>query len=345
MPIAPGTFPNPSATPGLAGVVAPGFLALQDDKGVYSLTHGVDLSDNNSPDYDKLKSCGTNFAIIKLYPTNIKFNQAQIAALTQRQIVVVPYYYLAMPASYKYFPEKFSTDEALEGIITNTTAIGQADARAFLQSYTTLFGGTTGVNIAGLTGLVIALDVEEAIQTSTPAAVKARAGYPALQESAISADELDRYGQAYSAMVVSWVTTIQAAHPDATILFYTNPDLYTTYLTAARPADFAVINGMPVWLAEYTEHGGDITDASNSTREGAQRLCLSASAGNKCVVHQYTGRGAFGGTRAGAYIDLDRFFVVDRIPVASGVQFVRKIVYVGGQTATPAPAPASTTPP
>jgi hypothetical protein len=351
MPLAPASLPNPSAKPGLAGVVAPGFLGLQDTGGVYQLAHGVDLSDHNSPDYDKLKTCGADFAIIKLYPSNTKFNIAQINALSQRQIAVVPYYYLSMPASYKYFPEKFSSDEALEAIVADTTAIGQADAQAFLATYTALFDDKGSVNIAGLSGIVIALDVEEAFQTSTAAAVKARTGYPALSESAISADEIDRYGQAYSAMVVSWVKTIQAAEPEATILFYTYPSLYSTYLVAARPADFAVINGMPVWLAEYTIHGGDIEDAPAATREGAQQLCGSASAGNKCIIHQYTGRGAFGGTSATAYIDLNRFFPVNKVPVASGVQYVRKIVYVGGQPAAPAAAatstsaPASTTPP
>jgi hypothetical protein len=343
--LAPGSFPNPSATPGLAGVVAPGFLGLKDEKGIYQVAHGVDLSDNNSPDYDKIKTCGADFAIIKLYPNNTKFNLAQIKALSQRQIAVVPYYYLSMPGTYKYFPEKFSSDEALESIVTDTTAIGRADAQAFLKSYTTLFGDKGSVTIAGLSGNIIALDVEEAFQTTTAAAAKARTGYPALNESAISPDAFDRYGQAYSAMVVSWVKTIQAAQPNTTILFYTYPAMYMTYLIAARPADFAVINGMPVWLAEYTVHGGDIDDASTATREGAQQLCGSASAGNKCIIHQYTGRGAFGGASAKAYIDLNRFFPVNQVAVASGVQYVRKVAYVGAQPAPAAPGTAPTPPP
>lgn len=329
MQAAPGDFLKPKAAAGVAGVFASSFFELHDETGrVLNLSHGVDLSDHNRPDYDKLKACGATFAIIKLYPDNPRFNTAQIKALDRRQIAVIPYYYLEMPGPYKYFPEKFLSDEPLERIIADTTATGQADAQTFLNTYDQLFGADRSSSVAGLSGMVIALDVEEAIQTDTPAAKKARKGYPAPPKDP---EAYYRYGQAYTAMVASWVKTILAARPDATILFYTYPDMYMTYLSAARPEDLLVIHGLPVWLAEYTDHGGDLKDTLNTYNlKGAQRLCLSSTAGNKCVVHQYTGRGSF----AGSYVDLNRFFPVVKVRDGAGWQFVRKVEYV-----QPAPAP------
>jgi len=343
--VAPGQFPNPRGG-GDVGIVATTFLDLKGPQGVYKVAHGVDLSDNNRPNYDQLKFCGTDFAIIKLYPTRPGFNEDQIRELNQRNIEIVPYYYLEMPGKYKHFPELFDSDADLDQYIAEAQAVGQADATAFLQTYHRLFGANHAVNIGGLGGDVLALDVEEAFDTSSLAATKARGGYPPLGASSITLDEYDRYGQTYSAMVASWVKTVQAGLPGVTILFYTYPSMYMTYLLPARLADYNVFHGLPIWLAEPTRHGGDLTDADAAVTKGARQLCFSTSGGNKCVIHQYTARGVFGVVQPSAktltqHVDLNRFFSVDQIVDGVNRQYVRKVDYV----TAPEPAPAKVTPP
>ena len=123
---------------------------------------------------------------------------------------------------------------------------------------------------------------------------------------------------------------MKQSFPDAIIIFYTFPDIYTSYLQFARPDDNTVIHGLPVWLARTR---GDGSDFDLDTNKNLQRICLSSAGGNRCILHQYSHRALFGIDSAKQsknkiqppyHIDVDRLFHVRSVMDQTGVQFVRE---------------------
>ncbi|WP_081087742.1 hypothetical protein [Burkholderia stagnalis] len=315
---APGKFLNPPPWGNDQGPLIPGFLVLPTGATGYSTVHGIDLSHHNFAyvSYDELKRCGASFAIVKM---DERFRSAA-NELHERGITVIPYYYLSTIQNsnfdYKRHPEIFSTRsgeslsmDELTRLMEDGRSMGKTKAAEFVGAYRQhLDADHQRLRIAGMDGQIVALDVEEAF-TVPSTAIQRRA-----------------YGRFYAAMLAGWVLELRKSYPDIVLLFYTFPDMYDSYLVYALPEDHKIIHGMPVWIANTRPDGGDV-DLSRKTIE---RLCKSASAGNRCIVHQYTHRGMFGVRTINAtkkhppdHVDVDRFFQVETVSDATGKQYVR----------------------
>ncbi|WP_419790223.1 hypothetical protein [Sinorhizobium medicae] len=313
---APGDFLNTPKVWGTtdSGPILDGFLELRNETGLHKIEHGVDLSHHNDQIvYDELKRCGASFAIVKM---DKRFDSHK-TELSKHGMRVIPYHYLSVVGSggldYKRHPSAFTlaaTSEATRngGLLGVAEQMGRSKAARFITLYHAALTEDERVSeLSGLQGKIIVLDVEEHFTV------------PSSQKQRIS------FGRFYAAMLASWVNTVKNAHPDAKIVFYTFPDIYTSYLQFAHPQDHAIIHGMPVWLARTR---GDASDFDLKTSKQLQRICLSASGGNKCILHQYSHRAIFGVRKVPRrnpplHIDVNRLFAVKEISDTLGNQYVR----------------------
>ena len=314
---APGAFRNQPRVWGTtdSGPIIDGFLDLRRDNGLAEIEHGVDLSHHNTGVlYEQLRSCGATFAIVKM---DRRF-AAHRRALEAQSIQVIPYFYLSVVGpdgtNYRNVPSRFSNGQAelsreqVEALLTTARAIGAAKARQFLVDYGGHYPTARPLSLAGISGLFIALDVEETFGTRPSTPLQRR-----------------YFGRFYAAMLTSWVTAVRREFADAVIIFYTFPAVYTDYLQYAYPSDNAVIHGMPVWLARTR---GDGSDFNLSSDRNLQRICLSSSGGNRCILHQYSHRATFGFPPSSAavppHIDVNRLFMVRQVVDTAGTQYVRR---------------------
>ncbi len=256
------------------------------------------------------------FAILKMDSAFI----AHRDKLAPLGIDVIPYSYLSVVDSkghdYKKSPGQFSNadntelhDFQLSDLMAIGRAMGSAKAKAFVANYNALIpSAQSNINIAGLSGQFVAIDVEETFNRPSNA----------IQRKA--------YGRFYAAMLSSWIEETKKDLPNVVVLFYTFPDVYTSYLQFAFPAENAVIHGMPIWLARTRADGSDFDLTSD---KNLQRICLSSSGGNRCILHQYSHRATFPVSQSPKvnpprHIDVDRLFFVKTVQDQQGTQIVRK---------------------
>ncbi len=318
-PTAPGAFLNSPATwNGTdSGPILDAFPDLKIGQNLASIVHGVDLSVNNDRVlYTDVKRCGGDFAILKMDRAFI----AHRDKLSPLGINVIPYSYLSVVDSqrhdYKKNPSQFSnagstelSDSQLNDLLAIGRAMGAAKSKACVSNYSALISlAPSNISLAGLNGQFVAVDVEETF--SVPAS--------SIQRKA--------YGRFYAAMLSAWIQETKKSLPNVIVLFYTFPDVYTSYLQFAFPAENAVIHGMPIWLARTR---GDGSDFDLTTDKNLQRICLSSSGGNRCILHQYSHRATFPvsqvpKTNPPRHIDVDRLFFVKTVQEQQGAQIVRK---------------------
>lgn len=314
-PIAPGIFRNTPPQWGMdSGPIISGFLDLHDAQGAVAVKHGVDLSHHNTNvPYDRIKSCGATFAIIKVDDAFA----AHRNSLVSRGIPIIPYFYLSVGTARTgdlkdqkslFGDQQDPSPEAMKQIFRAAEQMAREKAAAFVPNYFNRVPPADRViGIAGLHGQLIVVDVEETLRGRTTGAQR------------------KNFGRFYGRMLSTWIAEVQTRIPNAVFVFYTFPAVYTDYLQFALPSDHAAIHGMPVWLARTRGDGSDL-DLTES--KGLQRLCLSASGGNRCILHQYSHRAVFGDGPAPsrgypAHIDVDRLFDVMLVPDDTSVQFVR----------------------
>lgn len=312
--VAPGHYANPPAWGPKktdSGAVTYGFIDLKNSSGLYSVQHGTDLSSYNTIDYDQIAHCGGTYAFIKIpQDVNDLSYVHHFQELNRRSIVTIPYFYLGISSRLKATPALFSKTDtnAYQALLNNGRAAGAAAAQAFESRYGALFNGAPPITtIAGFSGQLIALDVEE--RFTAPA----------------SAAQQRVFGAYYAAMLGAWVLEIKKKYPRFVPLLYTTPSVYGDELSYAEPADNKIIFGLPIWLAGPRPDAGD---AAFDKQKAVYRLCFSTAAGNRCIVHQYTNRGAFAAigrpfNAQPPHIDLDRFFKTRKIQSADGVAYVR----------------------
>lgn len=302
------------------GVITDGFLDLERKESTYDVAHGVDLSHHNkSVGYEELVKCGANFAIIK---ADYYFNTHSNSFL-KHNISVIPYYYLDVVSQtgidYRNNPQKFSTpqgselsSDALKTLAQEGRALGKNKAESFLEKYREKAESLNPVSVAGLSGRIVAIDVEEYIRSKN-----------------VKKHEYRDYGRFYASMLAGWVSKVKEAYPDMLVLLYTFPDMYVSYLQYALPEDNEIIQGLPIWLAHLSRYGDDI----NFKNKGLERLCNSTAGGNRCIVQQYTHRGVFGVIQPKhkpfppIHIDIDRMFYVNVVETNAGKQYVRRDVH------------------
>jgi hypothetical protein len=317
--IAPGQFLNSPTSWNKtdSGPILDGFLDLNIDGAPVPIVHGVDLSKyNNLILYSVAKACGGDFAIVQM---DTGFS-AHLEQLRKVSLKVIPYGYLSVVDAsghdYKKYPAQFADldQAAMDALKTKARAIGEAKADDFIFQYEKQVPDEIrAVDIAGLQGRFVVVDVEE---------VFAPGSYPETQRA--------NYGRFYGSLLAGWVARVQQKLPDVIIIFYTFPDVYASYLQYADPAENAVIHGMPIWLASTGADGGDFDLTCKNVRcKNLQRLCLSTSGGNRCIIHQYSHRATFPVGQVPKinpprHIDVDRLFYVKQVKDQAGIQFVRQ---------------------
>jgi hypothetical protein len=301
-----------------SGPIIKGFLDLRNPSGgILDIQHGVDLSHHNKQvNYSELSRCGADFAIIKM--DNHFINHFQ--QLNLHGIPVVPYHYLSVAANnrldYKKRPEIFSapngtalSESALRNLLNIAEVMGREKAKFFVAEYLARMPEQNRTfSLAGLNGQIVAVDVEEYFNGKSTL----------VQRQA--------FGRFYAAMLASWIREVRSRLFDIKIIFYTFPDIYTSYLQFALPDANAIINAMPVWLARTRATGEDFDLKSE---QNLQRICWSNNVGNRCILHQYSHRGVFAvnsrpSQNPPAHIDVNRLFVAKEVANGVGQQIVRR---------------------
>ena len=306
---------NPSRPWGTTdtGVVTSRFVTL-DKAGEpprFGNRHGVDLSRNNKPDYDMVKACGGEFAFLKADNTFL----AHRTELERRGVVTFPYFYFAVPPSLRqarlYNGLNSSKQPEIDSFMARFAALGEAQAADLEIRLAALrMPVIPNVSFVGLSGQIMAIDVEEKISDEGNSSKISRA----------------YFGRFYARSVCSFLAKVREKHPELRPVIYTTPSTFGDYLNYAYPQDDACLHGLPVWLARTTSGGGDLIQNTGSPLDlYAQRLCLQ-SAGNRCIVHQYSHRALLGKEPPLAeapHLDVNRFFPVKVVPDGLNQQFVR----------------------
>lgn len=310
----PATIQNPSAPWGTTdtGAIVDGFVGIP---GTAAVMHGIDLSSNNTiKDYGKYSACGAKFAFLRLDAQYGKHAQS----LAAQQWTTIPYVFLSIPpamrAASAYVNLKSSDSAAMTKNIDAFGHEGMAGATA-LPGNLAKFGlqKVPTVTFAGMSGQLIALDVEQKLDNEK------------------SPNARQRYGQFYARAVCAWITEARVRIPGLQVIIYTTPSVFGDYLQAASPEDDNCLRGIPLWMARTTRDGGDLIGVIGSTDVNdkyAQRACLQP-AGNRCIVHQYSHRGVVGevlpvSNPATPHVDFNRAFPVKAVSDAKTAQYVRQ---------------------
>ncbi|WP_321871021.1 hypothetical protein [Burkholderia ubonensis] len=295
------------------GAILDGFVGLKDVSG---LQYGIDLSSNNViKDYGRYSRCGAKFAFLRLddgYRTHA-------TALAREQWTTIPYVFMPILPSMRN-----AKDYVTLG--TNSTALIQKFLKEFgqkgVESADTLpnlletqgLSGVPHISFSGLSGRIVALDVEEK-----------------LTDERTSASARRFYGRFYARAVCSWITRAKVLYPDIQVIIYSTPSVFGDYLNYAYPEDDDCLRGVPVWMARTTADGGDLVRQPGSKDVNdlySQRACLQP-AGNRCIVHQYSHRGVIGSVLPVTdprtpHVDLNRAFHVKAVRDAKTAQYVRE---------------------
>ncbi len=309
---APGVFQNPkNAWNGTdTGVVVDGFVDLASPAGpTFMVSHGADFSRHNIVTHSTIKDCGGEFTFLRV---DDKFADHREAAQSAG-LIAIPYYFFGVGDARRKTAQYGKDNEAqIKARLADFGAVGRNAGTKFVEKIGTLYpAGIPVSTIAGMTGQLVALDVEEKL--------KDEAGSNPLQRA--------YYGRYYAHAVCSWVKEVRQTYKQLIPIIYTTPSVYADYLDKAFADDYACLQGFPIWVARTTVDGGDVIRSSNSTIDKfAQRLCL-VSGGNRCIIHQYSHRGVFAARPPGrtppSHIDLDRWFNVQMVDTAAGTQIVR----------------------
>lgn len=295
------------------GAILDGFVGLKD---VAGLLYGIDLSSNNViKDYGQYSKCGAKFAFLRLDDGYRK----HATALAGEQWTTIPYVFMPIPSSMR-------NANAYATLSTNSTASIEESLKKFAQkgidsadSLPNLLQsqglpGIPHISFAGLSGRIVALDVEQK-----------------LNDERTSASARRFYGRFYARAICSWITRAKALYPDIQVIIYSTPSVFGDYLNYAYPEDDDCLRGVPVWMARTTADGGDLVRQPGSKDVNdlyAQRACLQP-AGNRCIVHQYTHRGVIGSVLPVSdpktpHVDLNHAFRVKVVRDAKTAQYVRE---------------------
>jgi hypothetical protein len=307
-----------------SGPVIPAYVTLS---GGAVRSHGVDISryQQNAIHYDRLRECGTQFAFVKM--DQVFHEHAN--HLRAREIQVIPYHYLTVRGSWRGRPMNFVNNPSIFGdgateaeLLSAAREVGRGQAQAFLTKYNAEIPEQhREQELPGLRGQLIALDVEEVFNNE--------------RHRGITTEQRIGYGRFYAAALAQWVQTVRTAHPNAIIVFYTFPDVFASYLSHAQPADYAIVNSLPVWVAQTGDRRGlDLSSRSGNSGRSLQALCLSNGVGNRCIFHQYTHRGLFAAiqppdadftTRRPNTHDVNRYLGAQAVVTEFGTAFVRPV--------------------
>jgi hypothetical protein len=308
--MAPGAFKNPSKpwNGTDTGVVVDGFLDLKG-KQEGEIVHGVDLSRFNQVEYARIATCGAAFGIVQFD----EHKDEHMSGLEKAGLIGIPYAFHKVPGKFRssaYYKKNATMPSSSDFSILRE--VGKQSAKQFAKILKS-GGGLSTVEVAGIKGQLVALDVEQKLT----------------DEAKSNGNQRTQYGRLYAASLCEWVKQLRTELPDAVVFLYTTPSVYGDYLENALADEFACIHGLPIWIARTTVDGGDAMRMGNKNADRqTQRMCL-ITGGNKCVIHQYSHRGLIGAlgkpkNDEPPHVDLDRLFLTVSVTDATGEQLVRK---------------------
>ncbi len=311
---APGQFNYPPTWGVNSGVVIDGFVDVRKKaSGLYNVLHGVDLSRFNTAKYTELSECGGTFAFVQL---DQSWN-THYSGVRSQNAVVIPYYFLKLPAPLRNV-SSFDRDLAATEIAEYRRIYAEAGARSgrdFISKIGPVIKAAgDSVNISGLAGRFVALDVEQS-PTTKP----------------VSAAQQKYFGRFYAVALCAWIKTVktESKYSDLIPILYTFPAIYSDYLQYAYPEETNCLQGLPIWIARTTLDAGEASSPSNrpNVDKMVQRMCRIQS-GNRCIIHQYSHRGTFIATGKSVKgipptVDLNRFYLAKPVKNGVGIQYVR----------------------
>jgi len=315
LPLQTNEFLNPPQAWGTdSGVVVNAFVGLLDKQGksveVYPV---VDLSASNTIQYDVLGRCKTAAAVVKLDDATTR----HVAKLGALKIPSIPYFFLKIPVALRT-PNQYaglnpSQGDKIQQLLDRFADIGRSAVKDFVaEIHKRHMDDTLAVRFSGADVRFIAVDVEQK-----------------LINERLSKNARIYFGRFYARALCAWVNGVQENFPNVTVLLYTTPSTFGDYLNYALPTENDCLHGLPVWIARTTSDAGDVIRTSHSVIDKySQRLCLQ-SAGNRCILHQYSHRGVLWSSSTAddphlPHIDLDRLFPLKIVPDSAGSQYVRQ---------------------
>jgi hypothetical protein len=346
--VAPGMYKNPPAWGDDSGIIIDGHAELWDVSGptsglIYAVEHGTDLSKfdfrntedfvkrtrqgksvspDSKVDYGKLRDCGTKFAFSRIaFNRGDPFYGYNAKQLKANDIANIPYYFFPISRSQRdvhlYINQ---TKDEVDRDLQRYARIGDMAAEDFLGQLRDLgMRDIPSVSIAGVSGQLVALDIEQ----KACATNKGNCGDPRGAEKAKV-----QYGRYYAKATCTWIKTVREKYPDLIVVLYTTPSVWGEYLSNSYPDEYACLQDTIIWIARTTVDGGDsYRHTGGNTDKEVQRLCR-VTGGDRCLIHQYTHRAELAGRgrREGKHplhIDVERFFEVQTIPTNVSPQYVR----------------------
>lgn len=273
------------------GVRTSGFVEDNNDEPV---VHGIDVSKyQDETDFNRAYQCGAKFSYIRISGgtdvNNEHIFRTHWANARASGMLVGPYHNLSvLPKAIKRLL-KMPTDKWANEIASLTPkAISSAkyQANLFIDNLTE----------------VINLDVR-------PDPI-AKTTFPSILPIAldISFDPFPNgsreykkiYSPIYSAMVCTWIQTIEIKVPKSKVILFISPEIYDDYLNQ----NSCKLNERLKWLKDHTKSGGK---QNYKTDSKTKEFCI-VNNNETCIFQQYTSFGGFAIYDEKASLDLNRFY-------------------------------------
>jgi hypothetical protein len=277
------------------GVQATGFITLPSGE---TAVNGIDVSKTKGDaDFQAAYACGARFAYIQL--------SVGTSALDHTYRIFWPN---ARSAGLIAGPS--------HGLVIDSASLQRwsgaaAEARpAILQSLV----AAAAADGASQSALFLSR-LHEVIATEPPPAAGAPVGSPPIVLD-MTADPLPTgaaadktaLGPVYAAEACAFLAAVRAdpGTYQAPVMLFTDPKLWAAYGLVRNACGLELL---PVWIAYHAMDGGRFDGSAAAADQGVvTALCRPGGSADRCVMQQYSSAGSFAVFKAGAHLDLDRWF-------------------------------------
>jgi hypothetical protein len=270
------------------GIVPTGFVSLAEPT-----VDGIDASKyQGSVDFERIKTCGAQFAYIRLSAGSNAENELEYRALWANSrsvgLLTGPYHNLDLQEAQGPFSKLAAELQDRAGDEGISHAKDQAELfKSRLNELLRLDPKTAGApGGLGNPYLPIALDL-----SSRP-------------QSSYSSADRKAYGAVYRAAACAWIDAIKAdaRFADQPVIIFTTPEIYQDFDLKLSSCG---LDTAKVWISYHSSDG----DRPHRTAGGAlAELCGGPEAADRCILQQYTSFGGFAVFRRDAGLDMNRFF-------------------------------------
>ena len=338
------------------GVVVNGYVHLKANPDT-EVGDGIDLSYWNFPikkgtPYDNVKHCPPAFVIIRVeqeeynpkpignipMPQDVSGQDFAAKVLTvekrfsNKPVTIIPYYLLTVG---KWVTPQYIT--SLIGNNSNATVPQSVLNHAYNDGKAQaddLLGRLRSAHINNLNFLLIgdqnfgfvAVDIEDKLAGAKYCPLESDLSKPACLANVF-------FGQLYSSKIRGFYDVLHGTDSKLLLLMYTSPSVYDEFLQYSsleedpQQLDFNLVSTLPIWVAQYTSKGTDVTPEDSEDQALCYNPQLEHQTLNRCIFHQYTTAGELGVDPVVLYpepwhIDLDREF-----PIRTGKSISGTVTY------------------